>query len=170
MDFMTLAADRYSVRKFKDTPVEQEAINKILQAAALSPTACNNQPQKIFVLRSKEALEKLKKCTDSHFNAPLAFIVCYDKSICWKRPFDGKESGDIDASIVTTHMILEAASIGIGSTWVMYFKPDVLKEVFELPDSIVPVSVIPMGYAADDAKPAERHALYRDPGEIITTL
>ena len=52
MDFLTLAADRYSVRKFKDIPVETEIINKILKAGHLAPTGCNYQPQKILVLNT----------------------------------------------------------------------------------------------------------------------
>ena len=157
MDFLQLAADRYSVRKFKDAPVPRELINKVLKAGQLAPTACNFQPQKILVVSSAEGLAKLKKCTDCHFNAPLALIVCYDGSRCWTRPFDGKSSGDIDAAIVTTHLTLAAADLGLGSTWVMYFKPDAVKAEFALPEGIEPVAILPMGYPADDAAPSPKH-------------
>ena len=157
MDFLQLAADRYSVRKFKDTPVPRELIDKVLKAGQLAPTACNFQPQKILAVCSAEGLAKLKKCTDCHFNAPLALIVCYDGSRCWTRPFDGKSSGDVDASIVTTHLTLAAADLGLGSTWVMFFKPDAVKAEFALPEGIEPVAILPMGYPADDAAPSPKH-------------
>ena len=59
MSFLALASSRYSVRKFSDKPVEQEKIDAILAAARVSPTACNNQPQKIYVVRNPENVEKL---------------------------------------------------------------------------------------------------------------
>ena len=58
MDFLELAKGRYSVRSFSDKAVEAEKIDKILFAANVSPTACNNQPQKIYILQSEEALNK----------------------------------------------------------------------------------------------------------------
>lgn len=167
MDFLQLAADRYSVRKFKDTPVPREIVDKILKAGQLAPTACNFQPQKILAVCSVEGLQKLKKCTDCHFNAPLAMIVCNDGSRSWTRPFDGKSSGDVDASIVTTHMMLEAAELGLGSTWVMYFKPDAVTAEFGLPEGIEPIAILPMGYPAEDAAPSPKHGETRPMEEMV---
>ena len=59
MDFTELAQARYSVRKFSDKAVEPEVLKRILEAGLLAPTAKNNQPQRIYVLQSKEALDKL---------------------------------------------------------------------------------------------------------------
>ena len=130
MDFLKLAEERYSVRSFTDKGVTQEDLDKILKAGHVAPTACNIQPQRILVINSEEAIEKLKGCTKCHFNAPTALLVCYSKDACWKRKYDGANSGEIDASIVTTHMMLEAASIGVGTTWVMHFDPTAMRETF----------------------------------------
>ena len=157
MTFIELAGKRFSVRKFSDTPVEKEKLDMILQAGRLAPTACNNQPQSILVLQSPEALDTLKKCTPCHFDAPVALIICYDKNTSWKRPFDGKEHGDIDASIVASHMMLEAAELGLGSTWVCYYDPAAIVKEFSLPENLVPSSILPLGYPAGDAKPAPLH-------------
>ena len=167
MEFLQLAADRYSVRRFKTDPVPRELIDKILKAGQLAPTACNNQPQKILVVSSAEGLEKLKRCTECHFNAPLAMIVCNDGSRSWTRPFDGKSSGDVDGSIVTTHLMLEAAELGLGSTWVMFFIPDAVKAEFALADGIEPVAILPMGYPADDAAPSPMHEKTRPMAELV---
>ncbi len=158
MDFITLANHRYSVRKFDAKPVEREKVEQILRAAQLSPTACNFQPQRILVLQSEEARAKLKKCTKYHFDAPLAFLICYDKTESWKRSFDGDDSGVVDAAIVTTHMMLAAAEIGLGTTWVGCFDPKMVCNEFKLPNNFVPVAVLPLGYPAADAKPAPGHA------------
>lgn len=170
MDFLDLAKSRYSVRKFKTDLVPDDYVDKILEAAKVAPTACNNQPIKVLVLNSTEAKEKIKKCTKYHFDAPLIMIVCYDSDLCWNRPFDNKTSGDVDASIITTHMILEAYSLGIGSTWVMYFDPSIVSKEFNLPKNIVPVSIVPMGYPADDCVPSSKHTAYKDMKDIVTKL
>jgi len=157
MDFLQLAQERFSVRSFTDREIEPQKLDEILRAGQVAPTACNLQPQKILVIQSKEALEKYRKCTVCHFNAPLAILTCYDKNLCWKRNYDGKSSGEIDAAIVTTHMMLEAANLGIGSTWIMHFIPEAVREEFELPDHFEPVSLLALGYPSETAEPYPGH-------------
>ena len=70
MDFAKLAAERYSLRKFSDRPVEAEKLSAVLEAGRNAPTAHNLQPQRIFVLQSSEALEKVDGCTGAHFHPP----------------------------------------------------------------------------------------------------
>lgn len=167
MDFLQLAKMRYSVRRFSDTPVPQKLAEQILQAGLVAPTAHNNQPQKIFVLDDAKNLAALARCTECSYGATLAYLICYDKTICWQRPYDGKLSGDIDASIVATHMMLEAASLGIGSTWVMFFIPEAVRTEFSLPDNLEPTAILVMGYAAQDAVPSPRHTEFRDAAETV---
>lgn len=166
MDFMDLAAQRYSVRKYKDCPVPKECIDKILAAGRLAPTAHNNQPQEIIVVSSEEGRALLRKCTECHYNAPLAFIVCYNADKAWQRGYDGKCSGDIDASIVTTHMMLEAQALGLGSTWIMYFIPEAVRVEFGLADNVVPTAILLAGYA--DAEPSKDHSRRREPEEYVS--
>ena len=157
MSFLELAEKRYSVRKFSGKPVETEKINLILEAGRFAPTATNCQCQRILVIESREAAEKLKNCTPCHYNAPVAFLVCCDEREDWTRETDGVKSGVIDASIVATHMMLEAADIGLGSTWVMVFNADAIKTAFKIPDGIVPVALLPVGYPASDSEPSPMH-------------
>ena len=167
MDFAQLAKERYSVRKFQDKKIEKELLEQVIYAGRVSPTACNNQPQKVYVLESDAALEKLKKCTTCHFNAPAALLICYDKNISWKRSFDGEDSGWVDASIVTTHMMLQAHELGLGTTWVMYFDPAAAIREFALPENIIPVAILPIGYPAQDAEPSANHFKLREEAETI---
>ena len=146
-DFLILAEERFSVRSFTDEPVLPDVVGRILRSGHVAPTACNLQPQRIYVLQSREALTKLKACTPCHFHAPLAFLVCADLDECWERPFDGQPSGLIDASIVATHMMLQAAAEGVGCTWVMHFDPETAAEEFDIPQNVVPVCLLVMGYA-----------------------
>lgn len=166
MDFLELAEQRYSVRGFAPRPVEQEDVDRILRAAGAAPTAHNNQPQEIIVVRSPEGLEALKRCTECHYDAPLAFLVCYDREKSWKRSYDGRDSGQVDASIVATHMMLEAAQLGVGSTWVMYFIPEAVRAEFGLPDRVEPVAILVMGYP--DAQPSPRHLERRPLADYVS--
>lgn len=154
MDFLSLADSRYSCRKYSDKAVEPEKIEQILLAGRSAPTAHNNQPQEIIVLRSEEALKLLEKCTACRYHAPLAFIICYRKSRAWVREYDGKCSGDVDASIVTTHMMLEAKALGLDSVWLMYFIPEAVTTEFQLEEDVVPVAILCAGYSAEGASPA----------------
>ncbi len=167
MDFLKLATDRYSVRKFSDRPIEREKLERILEAGRVAPTACNKQPQRVVVIDSPSSVAKMRMCTGSHFGAPAGLLVCYDKTECWVRDYDGKPSGEVDASIVATHMMLEAAELGIGTTWVMHFIPEAVRCEFELLDNIEPVALLVMGYPADDVSPSPMHAKYRPNEELV---
>ena len=111
MDFMELAKRRCSVRAYEDRKVEPEKLERILEAARIAPTAKNLQPVKLLAVQSGEGLEKVGKAANI-YGAPLAIIVCADHQRAWTRPFDGKRSTDIDASILTDHMMLEATELG----------------------------------------------------------
>lgn len=168
MTFLELARDkRYSVRKFKEQPVEKEKLDYILEAGRIAPTACNYQPQRILVIESDEAREKLKLCTPCHFDAPVVLMICYDKTTCWKNKKNGTCGGEVDASIITTHMMLAAAEQGLGATWVGAFKLAELREKFALPDYLVPVALLPIGYPDDDAEPHPWHSIRFDVGHTV---
>ena len=168
MYYLTLAADRYSVRKFENKHLEKEIIDKILSAGHVAPTGCNYQPQRILVINTDESIEKLKKCTKCHFNAPTAMLICYNKDESWVRKYDGALSAPVDASIVTTHMMLMAHSIGVGSTWVMHFDPFAMREEFNIPQNYEPTALLVMGYPADDAEPLNLHSEFRPIEEVVS--
>lgn len=167
MNFLELSKERYSVRKFSEKKVEREKLEKVLEAGRIAPTAVNNQPQKVYLIESDEAIEKLKSCTKCCFNAKTFLLVCYDKTKSWKRNYDNEDGGTIDASIVGAHMMLEAVEQGLGTTWVGSFDPAKISEEFELDDDIVPVALFPIGYPAEDAEPSERHYIRKEIDEIV---
>ncbi len=157
MDILSLLQNRYSVRDFKDTPVPREALEKILEAARVAPTAKNMQPQKVFVLESEEAIRKVREVTPSAYNAPTVLMICSDENVAWKRTNDGWCAPPIDPAIATCHMMLEAESLGLNSVWVCAFNKDKLRQAFDLPENIVPYSLLPIGYKSDEYEPNSRH-------------
>ena len=95
MDFEKLCAERYSLRKYADRPVEAEKLEKVLEAGHNAPTAHNLQPQRILVMQSREALEKAEECTACKFHAPVILVVAYDPAKAWNREGDMKNHGEI---------------------------------------------------------------------------
>lgn len=106
MNFAELSAQRYSLRKFSDRPVEDALLQQVLEAGRNAPTAHNNQPQRIFVLQSPEAMAKADACMGCHFHPPVLLAVAYDPAEAWNRECDGKNHGEIDATIAVTQMML----------------------------------------------------------------
>lgn len=163
MDFLTLAKKRYACRKYhKGRPVEDEKLAAILEAGRVAPTGANRQPQRLVVVRSEEGRERLARCTRD-FGAPCAIIVCADTSEAWTRKYDDKMIGDIDASIVTDHMMLAAASLGLDTLWICMFKPEAVREEFRLPEHFEPVNILLVGYGEGIPSDPDRHDMLRKP-------
>lgn len=158
MDFLELAKTRYTERKYSTKALEEDKLQMILEAGRIAPTAKNIQCQKVYVVQSKDAMDKIRKVTPCHYGAPLAMIICYDKDQEWHNPSDNKvTSGVEDASIVATHMMMEAADLDVHTTWVNMFNPTEIAEVFELPKNEVPVLLMMFGYPENGTAPAPLH-------------
>ena len=171
MNFQELAKARYSVRSFQDKPIEKEHMDLILEAGRVAPTACNFQPQKIYVAKSAEARAKLASVCRCTFDAPVILVVCYDRTRGWKNKLmPGYESGETDAAIVCTHMMLQAFELGIGSCWVGYFNADTVKEALGLPENVTVSALLPMGYPAENAQPLPLHDQIREFGDTIVEI
>ena len=170
MEFLQLSEARYSLRKFSNRPVEAEKLAAILEAGRNAPTAHNLQPQRIFVLQSPEALEKADACTAAHFHPPVILVVAYDPEAAWKRETDGKNHGEIDASIAATQMMLEAADLGLGTTYVGMFEPEKLLAAFPEMAGLCPIAMLPLGYPAEGAHPSRLHADRKPLEELVKYL
>ncbi len=174
MTFMELAKNRYSERFFDPRPVEDEKLRQILEAGRIVPTACNYQPQRFYVLRSPEALTKVKTVTPFHYNAPLVLLVCYDANTVWRNPNDryyrNYNSGEQDASIAATTMMYEAEELGVHSVWLRGFDSKAVVNTFELPENIIPVMMFAMGYPNDKSKPNGWHFKRKPLEEFVTEL
>lgn len=167
MDFLEIAKKRYSVRNYKDIPIEENKLEQILEAGRVAPTGKNNQPQRLIVVKSPKGLEKIGKAARV-YGAPCVIIVCSDTAETWERPFDGKKLTDIDASIVTDHMMLQATELGLGTLWICWFDPDVLRTEFEIPENLEIVSLLAVGYADGKPQSPDRHEKMRKPlGETV---
>jgi nitroreductase len=159
MEYHELIRKRFSVRKYTDELLTPGQIDEILMAGNVAPTAKDVQPQRIYVLESREAMAKLSEAIGPMvFGAPNAFIVCGDRDEACVRPFDGWNFSQTDATIVTDHMMLAAHDLGLGTCWIGYFDPKVVRETFSIPENEEIYHILLVGHPAEDCVPGPLHA------------
>ena len=156
MEYSQLISARYSVRAYRPDPVEDEKLQTVLEAGRLAPTAANRQPFRIIVMHTAGREEEIGKIYGRPWfvQAPLVLGVCVISSLAWVRESDRFNARMIDAAIVTDHMILAAANLGLGTCWVAAFNPQAARSVMQLPEEVEPVIFTPLGYPDD--QPGEK--------------
>ena len=170
MEFKEVIRQRFSCKKFSEKQVEKEALDMILEAGRLAPTARNGQEQRVYVCQSEGALAKIDAVTPCRYGAPTVLVVAFDRNNVFTYPGGKKDSGDEDATIVATHMILAAADEGINSCWINYFDPDKLSEALGLPENEEAVMIMDLGYAAEGMRPLAGHTSRKDLSETVRYL
>jgi nitroreductase len=161
MEFSELIRARYAVRAYQSRPVEEEALNSVLEAFALAPTAANRQAIGLVVVHTEGKSEDLRRIYSAEWfahQAPLVLCACTIPARGWARR-DGKSYADVDVAIAMDHAILAAADAGLGTCWIGAFDPQAAKEVLGLPDGVEPVALTPLGYSADNPRPKLRRSL-----------
>ena len=165
MDFDDIIRKRTSVRKFSSKKVEQEKLNKILEAGKLAPTAKNNQPIKIYVVNSIEGIEKIDKASRCRYSAQTVLIICGNKDEAYHK--GDYSTYEMDSCIVGTHIMLEATNVGVDNIWVESFDENVLREEFDIPNELTPILLMPLGYKAEDCPINPLHDKRKALEEII---
>lgn len=158
---MSIIFERTSVRKYLDKPVSREQIETLLKAAMAAPSAKNVQPWEFVVLQNKTTLFKI---TEFHpfsqmlKEAPVAIVVCGNKT---KIALEGTDDLWVqDCAAATQNILLQATEMGLGSVWIgVYPHKSHEREVSALvniPDYIVPFSIVAVGYAAEEPEPKDK--------------
>jgi nitroreductase len=153
MSFHKLIANRFSVRSYKNEPIPEETLIKIVEAGRIAPSAVNYQPWHFVIVNDGSTKIALQKVYSREWfkQAPAYIVVCTDYKSAWVRNTDQKNFADVDASIAAEHIILQATELGLGTCWVCNFDVEKCKMALNLPDSIEPLVIIPVGFS--DEKP-----------------
>ena len=170
MDFNTVIQNRYSCRAFASSPVEQEIIDRILEAGRIAPTAVNKQPVHVWAVSDPDALEAIKGVTRSNYGAPLILVVGCRPSDAWVRRYDGKNGAEVDASIVATYLMLAAENEGLATLWVGSFDPSLLAGILPGTEGYELVAMINVGYPAEGSVPSAMHGKRVEMGEFVTKI
>ena len=161
MKFNELITKRFSVRSYTNQNVSRETILEILEAARMAPSAVNFQPWHFIVITEPAKRSELQKAYPREWfcEAPVYILVCADHRHSWKRKSDGKDFADVDVAIAIDHLMLKATELELGTCWVCNFNPEIVRQLFQLPDFIEPVAIIPMGYSTATAPEKSRKTL-----------
>lgn len=162
MEFDKVIRERCSIRKFSEREVEEDKLLKILEAGRMAPTAKNIQPIKIYVIKDTEKLDKATRC---RYGAKTALLVCGDTDEVYSNDFHN--TLDIDCSIVATHMMLEATNIGVDNIWIDMFDRNIIRNEFNIPDNIMPVCLLPIGYRDDSCPTSPNHDRRKELSELV---
>lgn len=170
MEFTQLTAQRYSCKQYSPRQVEQAKLEAILAAGRLAPTAKNLQEQRIYVLQSPEALEKVDALTPCRYGAPTVLAVAWNRDTVFTYPGGQRDSGAEDAAIVATHLMLSAANEGVDSCWLNFFDPAQAARTLGLPENEEVLMLLDLGYAAPGAGPLPNHASRKPLEETVVYL
>ena len=150
---------RRSIRNFTSEPVDDEQITQLLKAAMTAPSAGNEQPWEFIVVRERATLEEITQFhqySQMLKEAPVAIVVCADPGRS-KYPY---EYWIQDCAAATQNILLAAVTAGLGTCWLgIYPQPErveAIRQIFGVPDPIVPFAVVAVGYAAKPSRIADR--------------
>jgi len=160
MNFIDLINKRYSVRAYKNDPVEDEKISFVLNAARLAPTASNRQPFKIIVIHTTGKEQDLLTIYPRKWfvQAPIVICVCGIPAAAWVRN-DSRNYLDVDVAIAMDYMILAATDIGLGTCFIAAIDAPNTRKVLALPDDVEPILFTPLGYPDNSPGVKERKSL-----------
>ena len=158
---MDVIMTRTSIRDYQDKPVEDGKVEQMLRAAMAAPSAGNKQPWRFVVVKDKEVLKAIStnlQTMKMAEKAPMAIVVCGDTTQTF--PGEGHDYWVEDASAATENLLLAAHAQGLGAVWCgiypMSERVAFLKNLLKLPDHIVPLNVVPIGYPAEDPAPKDK--------------
>jgi nitroreductase len=160
MEFYDVIRKRYSVRSYKPDPIEEDKLQRVLEAVQMAPTAADRQPFSLVMVRTTGKQDTLRRIYDREWftQAPFLICACGMPDQAWVHR-NGKNHYEIDVTIVMDHLTLAAANEGLGTCWIAAFDVDAARSILKLPDHIVPVMFTPLGYPADMPMPKERKAI-----------
>ena len=173
MSFIDLAKNRYSCRKYNGESVSSEKLQAVLEAGRISPTAINAQPIVVKILKSEESLAKIRGITRMAYDDSVVVMVCYDLYKCYRGGKDGDDfnSGVMDASIVTTSMMMQATDLGLATLWARGFNAAEIEKAFDFPANLKLACLLDIGYAdPEEGGPSPRHPVRKTMAEFAQEI
>ena len=153
MEFDKVIENRRSIRKYKGTPVPRESVLKVLEAARVAPSAMHRQPWHFIVAEDEETRVKLAGNQSWAADAPVIIVFLAD-------PVTSPNWYHNDVGIAGEHIVLAAASLGLGTCWMGSTKRDAeIKEILGIPDELKVIAITPLGEPDEDKEPKDRKSL-----------
>jgi nitroreductase len=158
-DLIDLIAHRVSCRAYSSNPVPQEQVRRILEAARLAPSACNQQPWRFAVVQDSVLRRRIVKegflpgiNMTWALNAPVHIVIGMELSFLTHRvgaQVSGVDYPWIDIGIAGEHLVLAATELGLGTCWIGWIKAPAIAKIVGWSKAIKPVIVITVGYPSE---------------------
>lgn len=148
--------NRYSVRKFKSTLLEETVLQKVLEAGRLAPSAKNMQTWQFVLVTQTENLEKMAEiCLGQEFvgTAPAVIAICSNEH---RVMSSGQPVDAVNPAIAMSFMMLQATELGLGMCWIGSFNAEKARTMLDLDDSWVVSAISPIGYPDEPSTPRLR--------------
>jgi nitroreductase len=168
-EFIDIVRKRRSVRRYRSDPVPRDMIEKCLEAARHSPTACHTQSWRFIVTQGELKNRIAEECLGEQpvpnrwaADAPVIVVMASERNLVTHRIGGGLKGTKyelIDAGIAGEHFVLQAAELGLGTCWLGWFRKKKLRRLLDLPSGWDVTALIALGYPADEAGEKERKAL-----------
>lgn len=151
---------RRSIRKYKDTEVDREKLETLIRAAMAAPSAANRQPWEFIVVTEGGRMKELKDVLFfGQYDAPAAIIICGNMKLAF--PNSGREYWVQDCSAAAENLMLAAVELGLGTVWIgIYPEPQKMKplcRVLNIPENVLPLGVIYVGYPDEEKEPRTQY-------------
>jgi nitroreductase len=157
MDFLELVTSRHSVRSYQPRPVQQDKLDRILEAVRLAPSGSNRQPWKFVVVRDADVRRQLvAACSNQQFIAQAPVVIAGVGLMPDRVMACGVPGDPVDVAIAMEHLALAATAEGLGTCWIGAFHQGRVREVLSIPESAKVVGVMTLGYPADSPRPKSR--------------
>lgn len=145
MEVLEAITKRRSIRAYKNQPVPEDALAKVLESARIAPSAGNRQEYKFVVVKGEAARKALvAACNNQAFVGDAGVVIVG----CATNP--QKRYAWVDVAIAMDHMTLTAASLALGTCWIGAFSEEKVKELLGIPEGVTVVCVMPLGVPATE--------------------
>lgn len=159
MDTMEAMRAWRSVSKFKPTPIPEQKLQTILNAARLAPSAENIQPWKFVIVNDEDVKREIARaCQDAKFlvDAPIVTVACADSDDAVAMAGGYMNSFPVDMGIALSYLMLATMSEGTGSAWIHTFNEDMIRSILGTPIEASVVGVVLLAYPDESASPSGR--------------
>jgi nitroreductase len=152
MSILEVIKKRKSIRKYKEDPIPEHVLLRVLEAARLSPSGKNLQPWKFIIVKDKALKEELARACSGQFfiaRAPLIIVACGFPDNCYARMGRYMKSWPVDVAIAMEHLILQAQEEGLGTCWIGSFEEEEVKSLLKIPEEVKVLALTPLGFPAE---------------------
>ncbi len=149
MDLYEAIKKRYSCRNYQQKPIEQEKLDRIIDAARLAPSAKNLQDWRFVIVTDEKIRKEVAMAANEQMfiaTAPAIIVGCSNSDYAMRC---GLRISSIDVAIAMEHIALSAVAEGLATCWIGSFYPEKLRKVLDIPERVEIIEIMPIGYPAD---------------------